>query len=164
MINADKKLIYADLTYRIRGAIFAVYNELGFGHKEQVYQKALIEEFKYNAIPFKREVGLKVLYKDVVIGNYRPDFIIDEKIIIELKAVEFVPKSFEIQLLQYLKATGFALGLLINFGSPKLYIKRLVNTYPHKLNQLESVLHPRKSIPVINLRESVVPQSGTERR
>ena len=80
MISTDKQLIYADITYQVRGCIFRVYNELGHGHKEQVYQKA----------------------------------------------VEFIPKTYEQQLLHYLKTTGYTLGLLVNFGSPKLYIKRLI--------------------------------------
>lgn len=128
MINTDQKLIYADLTYKVRGCIFRVYNTLGFGHKELVYQKALEQEFATNLIPYKREVNLNVKYQNQTIGNYRPDFVIDNKIILELKAVEFMPKTFEQQLLHYLKSTDFQLGLLINFGSPKLYIKRLVWT------------------------------------
>lgn len=70
MINTDDKLIYADITYRIRGAIFAVYNQLGYGHKEQVYQKALEKEFAEVKLPYKREVSLNVSYKNEVIGNY----------------------------------------------------------------------------------------------
>lgn len=137
MINADTKqintdLLYADLTYQIRKTVFTVYNELGFGHKESVYQKALQEEFNTEGIPYQKESSLKVLYKGKAIGNYRPDFIVYDKIILELKAVEFIPMSYETQLLHYLKTTGFALGLLINFGTPKLFIKRLIWTNQHK--------------------------------
>lgn len=133
MIYTDKKqintdLLYAELTYKIRGAIFSVYNSLGYGHKEQVYQKALEKELININLPFKREVNLNVKYKDETVGSYRPDFVIDEKVILELKAVEFMPKTFETQLLHYLKTTGFQLGLLINFGSPRLVIRRLVWT------------------------------------
>lgn len=124
----DKKLIYADITYKIRRAIFNVYNVLGFGHKEQVYQKAIAKEFEEMRLSYKKEESLKVKYKDEVVGNYRPDFIIDDKVILELKSVEFMPKSFEAQLIHYLKTTGFHIGLLVNFGSPKLIIKRLVWT------------------------------------
>jgi GxxExxY protein len=128
MINTDNKLIYADLSYLIRGAIFTVYNTLGFGHKEQVYQKALEKELNTLNIPYKREVNLNVSYKGEAVGNYRPDFVVASKIIIELKAVEFMPKTYETQLLHYLKSTNFQLGLLVNFGSPKLVIRRLVWT------------------------------------
>lgn len=147
-------LLYADLTYEIRGAIFEVYNQLGYGHKEQFYQKALLKEFEERNIPFKREVPLKVTYKGEKVGNYRPDFVIDGKIIVELKAVSLMPNASETQLIQYLKATGFELGILVNFGTPKLYIKRFVNTYPRKSQVF---------LPEINPRESLVPPSGTER-
>ena len=126
MIFADSKLIFADLTYKVRGAIFEVYNILGYGHKEEVYQKALASELEKRQISFKKEMSLQVNYKDKNVGNYRPDFVIDDKVILEIKAVEFMPKSYEEQLVHYLKTTGFKVGLLVNFGQPKLYIKRLV--------------------------------------
>ena len=149
MINADKKtnlhgsqkLIFADITYKVRGAIFVVYNELGFGHKEQVYQKALAEEFESTGIPYKREKNLDVKFKNSIVGNYRPDFVVNEKIVMEIKAVEFMPKNYETQLINYLKTTDYYLGLLVNFGAPRLYIKRLVWTG-----------NPRKS--ATNLRKS----------
>lgn len=128
MINTDSKLIYADLTYKIRGCIFNVYNTLGYGHKEQVYHKALSKELTELKISYKTESALAVKYKGEIVGNYRPDLVIEGKIILELKAVEFMPKIYETQLIHYLKTTGFQLGLLVNFGAPKLYIKRLVWT------------------------------------
>ena len=124
-------LLYSDLTYKIRGAIFTVYNHLGFGHKEIVYQKALAREFGERSIPFEREKALGVIYKNENIGVYRPDFVVDEKIILEIKAVEFIPMSFENQIIHYLKSTGYTVGLLANFGSKKIYIKRLVWTASH---------------------------------
>jgi len=126
--NPGKSLLYGDITYKVRGAIFNVYNELGFGHKEQVYQKALEKELIDLKVFYKRELGLKVIYKGMAVGNYRPDFIIDDKIVIEVKAVEFMVKVFETQLLHYLKSTGYSLGLLVNFGSSRLYIKRIIWT------------------------------------
>ena len=72
------------------------------------------------------------MYKGTDVGNYRPDLVVEDKIILELKAVEFMPKTFETQLINYLKTTGYKLGLLVNFGAPKLYIKRLVWTDPRK--------------------------------
>lgn len=132
MIIADSKLIFADLTYKIRGAIFNVYNILGPGHKEPVYEKALIKEFTINKIPFKTEIPLDVNYRGEKVGNYRPDFVIDNRIILEIKATEFVPKIFEQQLIRYLKTTNFKVGLLVNFGQQKLFIKRLIWTNPCK--------------------------------
>lgn len=130
-ISTDSKLIYADLTYKVRGALFNVYNELGHGHKEQVYQKALEKELKLQNIPYMREFNLKVKYKGESVGNYRPDFIIDNKVILEMKAVEFLPKFYHQQLIHYLKSTEFKLGLLVNFGASRLQIVRLVWTNPH---------------------------------
>jgi len=125
-ISTDCKLIFADLTYNVRGAIFEVYNTLGSGHKEQVYQKALARELEERKISYKKEESLDVKYKGEKVGNYRPDFVIENKIIIEIKAVEFMPKSYEDQLIHYLKTTGYKVGLLVNFGQPKLFIKRLI--------------------------------------
>lgn len=128
-MNTKKRgLLYADITYKVRKAIFNVYNELGYGHKELVYQKALVKELDELKIFYKREKDIDVFYKGKVVGNYRPDFIIEDKVIVEIKAVVLVPKVFEIQLLHYLKATGYKLGLLVNFGTQRLFIKRLILT------------------------------------
>lgn len=120
------KLLYADLTYKIRRALFNVYNSLGFGHKEQVYQKSLEKEFKDTNIIYKKEPILEVVYKNIKVGTYKPDFTIENKVIVEIKATQFLPKSYEQQLLHYLKSTNFKVGLLVNFGNPKLEIRRLV--------------------------------------
>ena len=123
-------LIYADLTYKVRGAIFNVYNALGPGHKEPVYQKALAKELIFTKIAFQIETPLDVNYRGEKVGNYRPDFIIDNRLILEIKATEFMPKIFEQQLIRYLKTTNFKVGLLVNFGGAKLFIKRLIWTNP----------------------------------
>lgn len=124
--NIIQDLLYKDLSYKIRGCVFKVYNSLGFGHKEEVYQKALAIELDKEKINFEREKNLIITYEGKKVGNYRPDFVIDEKIIIETKAVEFMPKSYEAQLVYYLKGTGYKLGFIINFGSNKLEIRRRV--------------------------------------
>lgn len=121
-------LLYGDLTYQIRGAVFKVYNKLGFGHKEGVYRKALSIEFKKNKIPFTEEIPLDVNYEGERVGVYRPDFVVDKKIIIEIKAVDFMSRDSEIQMTYYLKGTNYKLGLLINFGSNKLVIRRRIWT------------------------------------
>jgi GxxExxY protein len=133
------ELLYKDLTYKIRGAIFRVYNTLGFGHKEAVYQTALEIEFRRLGIGYRRECALDVLYEGERIGVYRPDFAIDGKILIELKAVSYMGQDAETQLLYYLKGTNYEVGLLVNFGSKELDIRRKVWTsYPRK-----SVINPR---------------------
>lgn len=120
---ATDKLLYQDLTYKVRGLMFKVYNELGFGHKEKVYQKALCHELVKNNVRFEQEKALDVIYDGIKVGTYRPDFVVDGKILLESKAVSFLPKEAETQLIYYLKGTDFKLGLLVNFGSAKLTIK-----------------------------------------
>jgi len=119
-------LLYEDLTYRLRGIFFKVYNTLGFGHRESVYQHALAIEFKKQRISFKEEPRLGVVYDGTKVGTYSPDFLIDDKIILEIKSVEFLTKDMEKQLIYYLKSTGYKLGLLVNFGTSKLEIKRKI--------------------------------------
>lgn len=111
-----RNLLYKDLVYKIQGILFEVYKTLGSGFKESIYQNAIEEELIKQKISYKREPSLKINYKDKVVGLYRPDFIIDEKVLLEIKAVPEVLVYFEIQLFNYLKATKYKLGLLVNFG------------------------------------------------
>lgn len=130
-INADKRrLLYGDLTYQIRGAMFAVHTALGPGHKESVYHKALAKEFTLTGIRFVTEKALDVSYKDEKVGVYRPDFVVDEKVIIEIKAVPFLAKNAESQMSYYLRGTNYQLGLLVNFGSKRLDIRRRIYSAP----------------------------------
>ncbi|MBI4712821.1 MAG: GxxExxY protein [Planctomycetes bacterium] len=124
-----KELIYKELTFKLRRCIMDVYNHLGPGLKEETYKRALIKEFRDNKIPFVREKIVQVKYKDEIIDEYRIDLIAFDKIILELKAVIEIHPAYEAQLLSYLKVSGLALGLLVNFGSDKLYIKRMVNSH-----------------------------------
>jgi len=101
-----------------------------------ITNNALAEEMRQTSISFKREANLQVKYKSKPVGNYKPDFIIDSKIIIEIKAVEFIPKSFEQQLVHYLKSTSYKPGLLVNFGKPILEIRRLIWTVNNRENPL----------------------------
>jgi len=136
-MNATNKVdnfLYEDLSYKIRGCAFEVYNQLGFGHKEDIYQKALALEFKKVNLNFTQQANLSIIYQNNKIGTYRPDFIIDDKIILEIKAVPFMPKSYETQLTYYLKGTNYELGFIINFGGTKLDIRRRVWTPSYKLN------------------------------
>lgn len=119
-------LLYKSLTYKIRGCIFNVYNTLGFGHKEKVYGNALAIELDKNGIPFTRETPLDVTYDGQKVGSYRPDFVIDGKILLELKSSPFLANASAVQLIYYLKGTNFKLGLLVNFGASKLEIKRKI--------------------------------------
>jgi GxxExxY protein len=138
----SSNLLYEEITYRIRAAIFSVYNTLGFGHKEHVYQHALAVEFQRQNIKFIEEQPLDVFYNGQKVGIYRPDFIIEDKIIAEIKALPFIGGNPERQLIYYLKGTNFKLGFLVNFGSTKLDIRRKIwSGYPRK-----SAIDPRQSL------------------
>jgi GxxExxY protein len=106
-----------------------VYNKLGPGLREETYKRAVAKEFGKDKIPFVREKTINVKYDDDVIDEYRVDLIAFDKIILELKAVAEMHSLFEAHLLSYLKAAELKLGLLVNFGSDKLFIKRLINPY-----------------------------------
>ena len=122
-------LIYETESYAIRGAIFEVYSILGSGYLEEVYQNALEEEFTLRGVPFEAKRRIDVIYKGRNCGNYySPDFICYDKIIVEIKAVESIHEKHKAQLMNYLKATGYKVGFLVNFGSyPKVSIYRVVN-------------------------------------
>lgn len=121
-----EKILYEDLSYKVRGCLFEVYNELGPGHKEQIYQEALKISFKEKGLNFIEKKRLKIKFKDKEIGIYEPDFIIEDKIIVEIKSVLAMPKVFEKQLYYYLKGSTYKVGYLVNFGSEKIDIKRRI--------------------------------------
>lgn len=120
-------LIYKDEAYKIIGACMNVHQELGCGFLEQVYQEALQIELGKRKIQFEREAILSITYKGIILNKqYTADFICYDKIIVELKAVRNLDNIHEAQVFNYLKATGFKLGLLINFGEQSLEYKRIV--------------------------------------
>jgi GxxExxY protein len=114
-------------TYKIIGAAMEVHKELGCGFLEGVYQEALGREFGIQEIPFKSQPTVQISYKGHPLGKtYQPDFICYEEIIVEIKAVSSLSGVEEAQLINYLKATGLKVGLLINFGARSLEYKRMV--------------------------------------
>ncbi len=121
-------LIYPNESYTIRGAAMKVYNVLGSGFLEAVYQEALEIELDRRHIPYEREKELEICYDGIILGKkYIADFVCYGKIILELKAVKELDDSHRSQLYNYLKATGFKLGFLINFGKyDELQIERKV--------------------------------------
>ena len=115
-----------DITYTINGAVFEVNKVLGAGFLEKVYEKALIIELLVRGLRAESQVPIEVIYKGEVVGEYFADIVVEGQVIIELKAVEQLQKIHEAQLLNYLKATGYKIGLLINFTHPKAEIKRFI--------------------------------------
>lgn len=120
------ELLYKDLAYKVVGAFYEVYNTLGPGFKEVVYHKALSIEFTLRKIPFTEKERLPIKYKGEATGVYEPDFIVDDKILVEIKAVPVMPKVFESQLYYYLKGTKYKLGYLVNFGANRIDIRRRI--------------------------------------
>lgn len=120
-------ILYKDEAYKIIGAAMNVHRELGCGFLEAVYSEALEIEFKQQNIPYMREVPLQIQYKgETLTKQYKADYICYNNIIVELKALSSFEGVHEAQVLNYLKATGHQLGLLINFGESSLKHKRLI--------------------------------------
>ena len=122
------KLLLADETYEIRGAIYEVYREMGCGFLEAVYQECLEKEFAHREIPFESQPELKLQYKGQALdARYRPDFVCYDSIVVELKALRETGKEQEAQVHNYLRATGLRVRLLVNFGHhPKATVDRIV--------------------------------------
>jgi GxxExxY protein len=122
-------IVYKEESYRILGACFEVYKEMGCGFLEAVHPECLEMELASSEIPFRAQLELGLMYKGRELKQkYMPDFICFDKIIIEIKAVSELTDNHRAQLHNYLKATGYKLGLLVNFGHfPKLENERIVN-------------------------------------
>lgn len=125
LIRSD--LVYPELCYQIIGILFDVYNELGSGYYEKHYQRAIAIALKQCNLIFKEQVAVPIKYNDNKLGNYLLDFLIENKIILEIKKGEgFARKNIE-QIYSYLKASNLKLGILANFTSKGLKFKRIVN-------------------------------------
>ena len=119
------------VTNDIIKAFYSVYNALGFGFLERVYENALVVELNELGHSVKQQQNIKVRYKGIIVGEYFADLVVEDMVIVELKAVESLVKEHETQLINYLKATQFELGLLLNFGK-KAEIKRKIFTINRK--------------------------------
>jgi len=120
------ELLYKELTFAVIGAAMEVHKILGPGFLEAVYQSALPRELTLRGIPFEQQVRLPVRYKDVLVGEYIADCIIDGKLIVEIKAVSNFNSQRQAQAMHYLAATGCRLALLLNFGTGSLEHRRVI--------------------------------------
>jgi len=120
------EILFKELSFAIIGAAMEVHNQLGPAFLEAVYQKALAYELALRGIPFEEQKILPVYYKGQLVGEYKADFVVDGKIIIEIKSVTSLAKAHEAQALHYLAATGLQLAIILNFGAPSLQYKRIV--------------------------------------
>ncbi|NLB89236.1 MAG: GxxExxY protein [Syntrophomonadaceae bacterium] len=127
MSYTDKRYIHSELTDKIISCAINVHKELGAGFLEKVYENALYYEIQEQGLMGKKQELIDVYYKNKRVGEYYADLLIEGKVIVEVKAISELNKIHETQLINYLKATGIEIGLLINFG-PKLSIKRKILT------------------------------------
>jgi len=128
------ELLHKDLSYDLQGAFIEVRKNFGPGHKEIVYQNALAEELSCRKISFEKEKDIKICSpkSGKSMGNYRVDFLVEGKIIVEVKSVDIIPKNFIDQIYSYLKNSKHELGYFVNFRSSPLYIKRVIYTNDKK--------------------------------
>jgi len=122
-------MIHEDITEKILKACFDVSNELGNGFLESVYEKALVIVLAEMGLKVQTQIPLKVMFRGRTVGEFFPDIIVEELVIVELKAVKALAPEHLAQVMNYLKATGIEVGLLVNFGSAKLEYRRFGNNF-----------------------------------
>ena len=125
-INADKHRLDA-VSEQIIGCAFRVANTLGCGFLEKVYENALVHEIRKSGLSVDQQKGIKVIYDNVVVGEYVPDILVENAVVVEAKSVKSLDDVHFAQCLNYLRASDLKLCLLINFGTPKVSIKRVVH-------------------------------------
>ena len=128
MEHISENYLHSDITEKIIREAYYVYNALGPGYLEKVYENALSIRLRKIGLKTTQQTPISVYFEDIVVGEYYSDLFVEDKIIVELKACENLTKIFEVQLVGYLKSTGVEVGLLINFGAEKLQVKRKVNS------------------------------------
>ena len=116
-----------EITQKIIGAAYTVANELGTGFLEKVYENALVWELKEAGLEVKQQYPLSVMYKGICVGDYIADLYVENTVIVELKSTKNTDNIHKAQVLNYLKAAGKQVGLLINFGTPRVTVERIAN-------------------------------------
>lgn len=125
--NITGKVAHKELSYKVVGTLFEVYNELGFGYQEKLYEKALEKSFTHEKVRFKRQAPFILKFKGEPIGKYYLDFLIEDKLILEIKKGNYFPKRNIEQVREYLKVTGLQLAILANFTSTGIKFIRILN-------------------------------------
>ncbi len=126
--DSHSSLKFGSITEAIIGCAFEVINELGVGFLESVYEKALAIALQDKGLKVQCQHAIQVDFRSRVVGDFYADLFVEEKVIVELKAVKAIVPEHEAQVINYLKATGIEVGLLINFGSPKIEYKRFTRS------------------------------------
>ena len=120
------RFLYKEETHKIIGCAFEVLNSLGHGLLEKPYENALVVEFEHQGLPYKQQPRFPVIYKSVQIGEYIPDLVLFDKIIVDTKVIKSIGNNEKAQIINYLKITGLQVGLLLNFRHAKLEWERIV--------------------------------------
>jgi len=126
MTTNNKDIIYKELSYKIVGLAMEVHNKLGFGFLEKVYENALMILLEKNGIPAQQQAPVRVYFEGKVVGDYYADILVDNKIILELKAIDKIIDVHRAQVLNYLRATGLRLAMILNFGKSSFEYERFV--------------------------------------
>lgn len=126
MYTDERKLVHEELTYRLIGFAMQVHTTLGHGFLEKVYENALMVLLRNNGIQAEQQAPTPVLFEGEKVGDYYADILVENKVVLELKAADSIAGPHRAQLLNYLKATGFRVGIIFNFGGRKLEHERLV--------------------------------------
>lgn len=128
-MDANERELMNNLIEKVIGAVYEVANVLGSGFLEKVYERALVKELGMRGLNAEAQVPIQVSYKDEFVGDYYADILIEKKLIVELKCAERLGNDHLAQCLNYLKATGHGIALLVNFQHPKVEWKRVVNNF-----------------------------------
>src|ERR1044072_7982168 len=126
-------LLHKEITDKIIKAFYKVYNELGFGFLEKVYENSLVLELKQMGLQCQKQTAVTVFYNNAVVGNYYADIIVNDCVILELKAAEVLVEAHELQLVNYLKATQIEVGLLLNFGKEPSFKRKIFTNEKKKI-------------------------------
>lgn len=125
-MDTNREILHKDLSYKIVGLAMQIHSELGFGFLEKVYENSMMVLFRRENIMAKQQVPISVSFDGEIVGDYYADIVIEDKIILELKAIEKITDAHKAQALNYLKATGLKLAIIINFGKQRLEYERIV--------------------------------------
>ena len=122
---------HKELTEKVIGCAYQVYNKMGFGFLESVYENCLLIELRKAGLKTEAQISITVTYKDEIVGEFVADIVVENTIILELKSVRRIVRAHEVQLVNYLTATGTPVGLVFNFGERKVEVKRKVKDFPN---------------------------------
>lgn len=132
-------MLYEDITKKILEACFEVSNELGIGYLESVYEKALLIALRQKGLKAENQVSLKVAFRGEIVGEFFADILVEEKVLVELKVANALSRENYAQTINYLKATKIKIGLLIDFGTPKIEYRRFTNKFEENSSNIRDV-------------------------